>query len=55
MYKVKVKVRVKEFCQQRNWSLNELTLRSGATYTTVSRYAMQPMAKIDIDSVSRIK
>lgn len=51
----RVKVRVKELCEQRNWSLNALAMRSGATYTTVRRYAMQPMAKIDIDSVSRIK
>lgn len=51
----RVKVRVKEFCQQRNWNLNELALHSGVTYATFDRYAIQPMAKIDIDSVSRIK
>jgi DNA-binding Xre family transcriptional regulator len=51
----KVKVRVKELCQQRNWSLNELTMRSSVPYTTVRRYAMQPMAKIEIDPISRIK
>jgi putative transcriptional regulator len=51
----RVKVRVKEICEERNWSLNELSRRSGVTYTTVRRYALQPMAKVDIDSVSRIK
>lgn len=51
----RVKIRVKELCEERNWSLNALSLRSGVTYTTVRRYAMQPMAKIDIDPVSRIK
>ncbi|MEG4953431.1 helix-turn-helix transcriptional regulator [Microcoleus sp. F8-C5] len=51
----RVKVRVKELCEERNWSLNELSRRSGVTYTTVRRYAMQPMAKIEIDAVSRIK
>jgi transcriptional regulator with XRE-family HTH domain len=50
-----LKIRVKELCKQRSWSLNELALRSGVTYTTVRRYAMQPRAKIEIDPVSRIK
>lgn len=27
----------------------------GVSYTTVRRYAMQPMTKVDIDSVSRIR
>lgn len=51
----RVKIRVKELCKQLSWSLNELALRSGVTYTTVRRYAMQPMAKIEIDPVSGIQ
>ncbi|MGB3204235.1 MAG: helix-turn-helix transcriptional regulator [Crinalium sp.] len=51
----KVKVRVKELCKERNWSVNELSRRSGVTYTTVRRYAMQPMSKIEMDPISRIK
>lgn len=50
-----VKVRVKELCQERNWSLNELSTRSGVTYSTVRRYAMQPMEKLNMDAICRIK
>lgn len=53
MYRVKIKV--KELSEERNWSLSELSRRSGVPYNTVRRYAMQPMAKIEIDPVSRIK
>ncbi len=42
----RVRVRVKELCQERDWSLNELSLRSGVTYSTVRRYAMQPLGKV---------
>lgn len=50
-----VKVRVREICQERNWSINELCRRSGVSYTTVRRYASQSMAKIDMDAICRIK
>ena len=53
MYRVKIKV--KELSEERDWSLSELSRRSGVPYNTVRRYAMQPMAKIEIDPVSRIK
>lgn len=51
----RVRVRVKELCEERNWSINELSRRSGVTYSTVRRYATQPMTKIEIDPISRIK
>jgi DNA-binding Xre family transcriptional regulator len=51
----RVRVRVKELCQERDWSLNELSLRSGVTYSTVRRYAMQPLGKVNMDAICRIK
>jgi transcriptional regulator with XRE-family HTH domain len=51
----RVRVRVKELCQERNWSLNELSLRSGVTYSTVRRYAMQSLGKVNMDAICRIK
>lgn len=51
----RVRVRVKELCEKRNWSINELSRRSGVTYSTVRRYVMQPMTKVEIDPISRIK
>jgi DNA-binding Xre family transcriptional regulator len=51
----RVKVRVKELCQEKDWSLNELSLRSGVTYSTVRRYAMQPLGKVNMDAICRIK
>ncbi|MCS6793395.1 MAG: helix-turn-helix transcriptional regulator [Oscillatoriaceae bacterium SKW80] len=53
MYQLKVKV--KELCETRRWSLNELSRRSGVTYNTIRRYAKQSMTKIDVDSVCRLK
>ncbi len=51
----RVRVRITELCQQQNWSIHELSLRAGVTYSTVRRYVMQPMNKVDMDSICRIK
>lgn len=51
----RLRVRIKELCQERNWSIHELSRRSGVSYTTVRRYAMQSMQKVEIDPISRIK
>ena len=51
----RVRVRVKELCEERNWSIHELSIRSGVTYTTVRRYAMQPMDMVSMDAICRIK
>lgn len=53
MYRVRVKV--KELCEVRNWSIHELSRRSQVTYTTVRRYATQSMPKVDMDAICRIK
>jgi transcriptional regulator with XRE-family HTH domain len=53
MYQVKIKV--KELCEARNWTINELSRRSGVTYSTVRRYATRSLPKIDMDAVYRIK
>ncbi|MBW4495267.1 helix-turn-helix domain-containing protein [Kamptonema formosum] len=50
-----VKVRIKELCEVRNWSISELSRRSGVTYSTVWRYATQPMNKMEMDPIGRIK
>lgn len=53
MYQVKVKV--KELCEARNWSLNELSRRSSVSYNTIRRYATQLMPKVDMDAICRVK
>lgn len=51
----KVRVRVRELCKERGWSINELSRRASVTYSTVRRYATQSMPKVDMDSVCRVK
>ncbi len=50
-----VRVRVKELSEAQEWSLHELSRRSGVTYATVLRYSKQLMPKVDMDAVCRLK
>lgn len=51
----RVKVRVQELCQERNWSLYKLSVISGVEYGNIRRYSKQPMDKLSMDAMCRIK
>ena len=48
------KVRIKELCDRKRLTLAELARLSAVNYNTVSRWANQPMARIDADPLFRI-
>ncbi|HEY9707818.1 MAG TPA: helix-turn-helix transcriptional regulator, partial [Oculatellaceae cyanobacterium] len=44
-----VKLRIREFAEDRGWSLKEVAARSGIPYSTVTTYARSPgMATLDV-------
>ena len=50
-----VRLRIREFAQERGWSLKEVALRSGIPYSTVTTYARSPgMATLDVTALQKL-
>jgi len=51
----RVRLKVREFAQEKGWTLKEVSERSGVIYSTVRHYARCPgMSKIDFISVQKL-
>lgn len=49
------KLRIKEFADEKGWTLKEVSVRSGVPYTTITTYARSPgMAMVDLSAVQKI-
>lgn len=49
------KLRIKEFADEKGWTLKEVAARSGVPYTTITTYARSPgMATADLSAVQKI-
>ncbi|MFE4108696.1 helix-turn-helix domain-containing protein [Almyronema epifaneia] len=50
-----VRLRIREFANQRNWKLKEVSQRWGVVYSTLKTYARSPgMATVDLTAVMKI-
>jgi transcriptional regulator with XRE-family HTH domain len=50
-----IRLRVREFAEQRGWTLKEVSMRSGIPYTTVTTYAnSHGMATIDYTALQKL-
>jgi transcriptional regulator with XRE-family HTH domain len=50
-----VKLRIKEFADEKGWTLKELSDRSGIAYTTVKNYAKsRGLATVDLTSLDKL-
>lgn len=50
-----IRLRVREFAEQRGWTLKEVSNRSGVPYTTIATYAKsQGMATVDYTALFKI-
>ncbi len=49
------KLRIKEFADEKGWTLKEVAARSGVPYSTITTYARSPgMAMADLSAVQKI-
>lgn len=49
------KLKIKEFADEKGWTLKEVAARSGVPYTTITTYARSPgMATVDLSAVQKI-
>ena len=50
-----VRLRIKEFAEARNWTLREVSERSGVNYSTLKTYARSPgMATVDASALLKL-
>jgi transcriptional regulator with XRE-family HTH domain len=50
-----VRLRIREYAQQRGWTLKEVSDRSGIVYSTLRTYARSPgMATVDFTAVQKL-
>lgn len=50
-----VRLRIREFAEERGWSLKEVAARSGIPYSTVTTYARSPgMATLDVTALQKL-
>lgn len=50
-----VRLRIREFAEERGWTLKEVAARSGVPYTTVTTYARSPgMATVDVTALQKL-
>lgn len=50
-----VRLRVKEFAEEKGWTLKEVSDRSGIAYTTLKNYAKSPgLASVDVTSLHKL-
>jgi len=51
----RIRLRVREFAQERGWALKEVSSRSGVPYTTIATYAKSSgMATVDYTALHKI-
>lgn len=50
-----VKLRIKEFADERGWTLREVSERSGVNYSTLKTYARSPgIATVDVTALIKL-
>jgi transcriptional regulator with XRE-family HTH domain len=50
-----VRLRIREFAEQKGWTLKEVAARSGVPYTTVTTYARSAgMATLDVTALQKL-
>jgi transcriptional regulator with XRE-family HTH domain len=51
----RIRLRVREFAQEKGWTLREVSNRTGVPYTTIATYANSPgMATVDYTALDKI-
>ena len=51
----RVRLRVREFAQEKGWNLTEVSKRTGIPYTTIITYANSPgMATVDYTALQKL-
>jgi putative transcriptional regulator len=50
-----VRLRIREFAQERGWTLKEVSERSGVVYSTLRTYARSPgLATVDVTALQKL-
>jgi transcriptional regulator with XRE-family HTH domain len=50
-----VRLRIREFAQERGWTLKEVSDRSGVVYSTLRTYARSPgLATVDVTALQKL-
>ena len=50
-----VKLRIREYAEQRGWTLKEVSDRSGVVYSTLRTYARSPgLATVDVTALQKL-
>jgi transcriptional regulator with XRE-family HTH domain len=50
-----VRLRIREFAQERAWTLKEVSERSGVVYSTLRTYARSPgLATVDVTALQKL-
>jgi transcriptional regulator with XRE-family HTH domain len=50
-----VRLRIREFAEQRGWTLKEVSERSGVVYSTLRTYARSPgLATVDVTALQKL-
>ena len=50
-----VRLRIREFAQERGWTLKEVSERSGVVYSTLRTYARSPgLATVDVTALRKL-
>ena len=50
-----VKLRIREYAQERGWTLKEVSERSGVVYSTLRTYARSPgLATVDVTALQKL-
>jgi len=51
----RIRLRVREFAQEKGWTLREVSNRTGIPYTTIATYASSPgMATVDYTALDKM-
>lgn len=50
-----VRLRIREFADEKGWTMKEVSERSGIAYTTLKNYARSPgLATVDVTSLQKL-
>ena len=50
-----VRLRIRQFAEEKGWTLKEVAARSGVPYTTITTYARSPgMAMLDVTALQKL-
>lgn len=50
-----VRLRIREFAQERGWTIKEVSERTGIAYTTLKNYARSPgLATVDVTALIKL-